>query len=567
MIHLALPHIKRVRWLRVLLAIFIFLAADVAIQLTLPSNRTSSNARLADINIVAMSESEFDETLGSIENSSYMYLRAGEEVYIRSLADLGIQIDRTRLRENANYTTREKLMPFSAVGRYFGSDLPIEYSYDETRTREFIEEIAPYSEVLAEPAGILPEGAAVGVQPDIPGERLDVEASVSAVLGQEFVNRIEIELVSVTYRDDFTTERALELAEEANLIIKEAPQLVGQEGNSITIPAEEMATWFDVDLGSSEPELVLLEDQLNDYLGGLTSSLREPATDSVVTLLDDREVTRVNGVSGQTIDRSLAAEQLKESLFAADAATEPIELQYVDVKPGVTYRRTYSDSDAGLSTFLRDTFGSVYAVSVIDLDSPSFRAGYNQNEVMTAASTYKMYVAYYVVNQIEEGKRSWSDKLPSGRQIDHCYSLMIERSSNSCAVELKDFFGGGNINSYVRSLGLSEVPFWSYAAKTTASDLTRSLQMLYDGRLMNAEHTDQLIALMKRQIHRKAIPAGVAPAQVADKGGFVNGYNHDTGIVYGSNGDYAVTIMTRYGQSKSDLANAARKIHNFMEDI
>lgn len=562
-IHMAWPHIKRVRWGRVILALFVFLAADVAIQLTLPSDRTSSNARLASIDVVAMSEEQIDDILTSIEDSSYMYLRAEDELYVRSLSELGISIDRDLLRDKTIYSLKDKLIPFSAVGRYFNSELPLDYVHDEQKARDFIEEIAPYSEIEALPAGLISEDGKVGVSPDTPGVRIDIEASLERVIDQEIINRVEVELVAEPYRHELSTERAIGLAETAAQAIEQAPDIIGEDGAVISIPRSEMSSWFEIVPNDQDYQLSIVDGVLDDYIGGLTGTLREPAADSLVTLLDNQEITRVSGVSGKTIDRD-HARGLLESALLDGQETSSIELRFVDVAPGVTYERTYSNTAGGLSIYLSDILSSVYSVSVIDLDTPSFVAGYNQGQVMVAASTYKMFVAYYAAHEVEAGRRSWSDILPSGRQLDYCYDQMIEISSNSCAIEVKDFLGAGNINNYVKSLGFTTTLF-NDSARISAEELTRSLQLLYSGQLMNPANTQHLIWLMMRQIHRSAIPAGVSPAQVADKGGFVNGYNHDTGIVYGNNGDYAVTIMTKYGKSKSDLAWAARQIHDFME--
>ena len=68
---------------------------------------------------------------------------------------------------------------------------------------------------------------------------------------------------------------------------------------------------------------------------------------------------------------------------------------------------------------------------------------------------------------------------------------------------------------------------------------------------------------MKRQVYRKGLPAGVG-VPVADKVGFLEGYLHDSAIVYSPKGVYILVIYSN-GSSWGAIADAAKKIHEQLQ--
>lgn len=553
--------LKRIHWLHVVALLLLVCLVDVLFQLGLPGDTTSSKARVGDIDLVSMKESDIERTLQAYEDSSYLYIDVGDEQYIKKFKELGINIDVEHIKQKAHYPLRSKLIPFSALVRYWSAEEELTYTYNSQQARPFIEEIAAYGSVEPEPARLIASDGQVGVVADIPGSNVDVEDALLA-LGQ-----IEYQDRTVFYADDYAVRHELDeamasdLAKDANKIIASPPQL-SLSGQTVSVAPTNMAEWFTITEQDDEYQLALDEQQVSEYLDEVARELFVPSVGAQVTLLDGREITRVDGVSGKILDKAKALADLRQVAAGAELSSS-IELALVDVSPGVSYDRTYSDTPGGFSVFLQDTAkrGSYY-VSVWGIDNPSLRASYRGDNRVTAASTYKVYVAYYVMHEIEQGRADWAQKLPSGRQLDNCLEEMIVVSSNSCALEVRDYFGIGAINARLAAVGLGASSVGP--ATTTANNLSSFMYQLSTGSLLSKENSDKLIDMMRRQIHRLAIPAGVSPTEVADKGGFISGYNHDTGIVFASNGRYAMTIMSSGGYSKASLASLANDLHQFI---
>jgi len=193
------------------------------------------------------------------------------------------------------------------------------------------------------------------------------------------------------------------------------------------------------------------------------------------------------------------------------------------------------------------------AVKLIDLsDKNRGTVDYNGDTQFTSASTYKLFVAYAMIHAVETGQMKWTSSL-NDTTLDNCFNLMITDSDNNCPEAYLSKIGFSKFNSLIDAIGVSEQTQFSVDnMRTSANDLALFLQKLYKGELMTADNQQKLINLMKGQIYRKGIPAGILARNqttgrtdsVADKVGFLDTLLHDAGIVYSGQGDYVLVIMT-----------------------
>ncbi len=562
--HINILHaaIFKVRWVRVLLALMLVSLTSVGFQLLLPSDRSSSQARLGNIDVPRMTSSQIRSVLESLDNSSFASLQVGNEQYTKQLQEIGLRIDIDEAVKIASYDTRDKLIPFSALWRFSNSVQEIPYVYTRSVADDFIAEIAEISTTVPQPASIVNDDGSLKVSPAEPGFEVDPEEAVAALGQIEYQDRVEIEIPRQEIEHEFGTQQALELIEDIDSKTEGGISIQVEGESPISISENEITGWYEFTEKDGQYSLQLNEEAAMQRLDQVANQLSLPASNTVVELRDGKEVGRTEGRTGATIDRSRALSGIKQILEQPEGSRQ-VSLNLVDVKPRVVYNNTFTQSSAGLKLFLQENLQSkgIFGVSVIDLDS-GLQASYNGSQVFLAASTYKVYVAYYAASQIEKGNLSWNTKLPSGQTIAQCYEKMIVISDNPCAIAIRDKLGAQNINNALRNIGLPTAGFAS-SAITSANELSLFLRKLHNGELMNQQHTNQLIDMMRRQIHRLAIPTGVAPTPVADKGGFVLNYNHDTGIVYGQNRTYAITILSQ-NKSKSQLAAVARDVHEFL---
>ena len=189
---------------------------------------------------------------------------------------------------------------------------------------------------------------------------------------------------------------------------------------------------------------------------------------------------------------------------------------------------------------------------MIELDGKKRRADYRGNEQFVTASTYKLFVAYSLLKQIDGGKRDWESNA-------NCFNKMISYSDNACAESFLNSLGLRNVTSDIQAIGLKNSNFIKTGGPfTTANDLTLLLGMIATGQNFSSANQQRLVSAMTANVYRKGIPAGVN-GTVADKVGFMDELLHDAAIVYSPSGTYVLAIMTN-GSSWATIADLAKQI-------
>jgi len=294
---------------------------------------------------------------------------------------------------------------------------------------------------------------------------------------------------------------------------------------------------------------------IRDYLTTMQPKIYIAPGTTTVQTVDGTEVSRVEGTEGQGLNFTTTADALKQQLLDGDGTAKG---DIIALPSRVVYQRSYTATRAGLQALLNDIVADKgdYAISVRMLDGTVISA--NGTKHYHPASTYKMYVAYSLLKRIASGQTKWVDDATGGKNISQCFDLMIINSDNTCAEWLGDMIGWTNINNEVHAIGLSNTNTIRGAMYSTADDETLFLMKLQNGTILNAPERDRMLDVMKRQVYRSGIPAGVGVV-VADKVGFLDGNLHDAAIVYGKQ-TYTLTIMSN-ASSWAQIADAARQIN------
>lgn len=213
--------------------------------------------------------------------------------------------------------------------------------------------------------------------------------------------------------------------------------------------------------------------------------------------------------------------------------------------------------------------GRIGAV-VRDLNTGATLFSINGNQRFVPASTYKLFVAYTVLNAIDAGKTSWNANI-AGDTNKNCMFDMIVYSANECAEAWLWHFGYEKVEKDARSIHAANTTFAENALETTPSDLAVFLQGLYDDSLLSSDSKEHLLTLMKKQERRDGIPAGLKESAtselvVADKIGNLDGMIRDAAIVYAPEGDFVMVIMIDGYDDFSNIAKAAEVIYAAITD-
>ncbi len=204
-----------------------------------------------------------------------------------------------------------------------------------------------------------------------------------------------------------------------------------------------------------------------------------------------------------------------------------------------------------------------------------------------AASTMKVPVLIEMFRQVKEGKLKLSDSLivrnefhsivdgspfkldaaddseadlykaeGQTRTISQLAELMITVSSNLATNLLIEKLGVENIRATVHSLGadgmnvLRGVEDGKAFEKgmnntTTARGLATLMTAIADGKAVDSESSQQMVAILERQRFNEAIPAGLpAGTRVAHKTGDITKVHHDAAIVFAKR-PFVLVILVR----------------------
>ncbi len=232
-----------------------------------------------------------------------------------------------------------------------------------------------------------------------------------------------------------------------------------------------------------------------------------------------------------------------------------------------------------------DTWAAQHSFSssvVVAETNGSFRtASRNSTAQMVTASTYKIYVAYATLHEVEQGTYSMNTVTRTGQTVSSALQKMILQSNNDSAEALGFLVGWDRVDQLAANAGAARTDINNYDSSgnpangdkhSTAADLTTMVTKLQQGALLNASDTQLLLGLMKNQVWRERVPAGVPSGiAVADKPGWLtvaegDGENvqNDAAIVYGPKSTYTLVIMTN-SSSTQPLADLSKLIYGYLE--
>ncbi len=338
---------------------------------------------------------------------------------------------------------------------------------------------------------------------------------------------------------------------------------IGNRLDKFTTSAKERASLLDVVKNEDGKfSLTLKDDEMSKLFSTLEEKVKKEPGVTVVKTINGEEVGRSVGIDGWGLNFDDYKSQMFAKMFDDNSGVE-IGLKLRSIPPVIRYEREFTNSNKGLQSYLDEvTKGKNISVSVQQLSGEFWSAESNGNKRMTSASTYKLFMAQFVMNKIDNGQLGWGSSA-LGTNVDGCMYNMIVRSANDCPEYWLSVYGRNSINSYLQSVGYESVFSNSgQVASTTANSLRKILTNLYFGDNFSAGNANKLRELMASQIYRQGIPSGTQH-RVADKVGFLDGVLNDAGIVYHPKGDYVLVIMTE-GESWAKIAEITREIERIM---
>lgn len=211
------------------------------------------------------------------------------------------------------------------------------------------------------------------------------------------------------------------------------------------------------------------------------------------------------------------------------------------------------------------------AISLID-PKVGGKAGYETKTRTVSASIYKLYVAYGIYRLIDAGTLRMNDKLavdgsPQKQTVAQCLQSMLTISDNECAIALGERYGWTKLDAMLHAAGYSGTTLDNYDQLgavnddkyTTTHDTAQLLSKLYTGTLLSKASTASFVAYLKADQINYLLPVGFSDTTVvAHKIGFIDEYQHDAGIVYGTRHDIVAVMFTHGWQSDRPESEASQ---------
>jgi beta-lactamase class A len=210
------------------------------------------------------------------------------------------------------------------------------------------------------------------------------------------------------------------------------------------------------------------------------------------------------------------------------------------------------DLDTEIPRILSENGGYRIGVVLVDTQGGEPQA-YGDLSPYVAASTAKIITAAAYYHLVETGEKSLD--VPMG-SFDAAFQLkaMVNTSSDDSWLLLMKDIGYPELIAYAASIGISYDPEQNLM---TPTEMALLLKQLSSGKLLNAEHTDELLGYMQQTNNERLIPAAVDPdITVHHKYGEVEGYVHDAALLSSGGRSYALTIYT-WGEDAGSQARLA----------
>ena len=180
---------------------------------------------------------------------------------------------------------------------------------------------------------------------------------------------------------------------------------------------------------------------------------------------------------------------------------------------------------------------------------------YNEDKVYTSASLYKLYVTYAVLNKVDKGELTLDTPMDAvGGTVASYITKTITLSANKTASALAELVTWDYIEEFIHENGFTNTTFNLYQSggvtytgtlQTTASDVTKIINKLYDKELLSETSTDYFINQLNNQQLTYALNRGLTDEVFfAHKTGILDDVSHDAGVVTYNDKEYVVTVMS-----------------------
>ena len=192
---------------------------------------------------------------------------------------------------------------------------------------------------------------------------------------------------------------------------------------------------------------------------------------------------------------------------------------------------------------------------------------FNEHQAFDPGSLYKLWVMATALQQIADGLLHDDDILSQDAAVlneefeipaedaeltegtiemtvNDALEQMITISHNYAAFLLSEKMKISTIAKFMEDSGFHESGLES-SLQTTAFDIALFYEKLYQGQLANPASSQRMLDILSKQTLNDGLPKYLpANTRVAHKTGDLGYFKHDGGIIYSSQGDYIIVVLS-----------------------
>ena len=197
-----------------------------------------------------------------------------------------------------------------------------------------------------------------------------------------------------------------------------------------------------------------------------------------------------------------------------------------------------------------------YSVIVKQLGSEDHQAYINSDQILPAASLYKLYLIATAYQEIEKGTikedtvitttTDHLEQILGGEEfgyeeyeddaisytVDETLHRIAEISDNYAAIMLAEKLNWDTVRQYATNIGATHTTIKS-PISTSASDIANFFDLLYQKKIVSPTSSDKIIDLLSGSRLNNRIPDQLPSSlKIAHKTGELAGVRHDAGIVF-----------------------------------
>lgn len=184
-----------------------------------------------------------------------------------------------------------------------------------------------------------------------------------------------------------------------------------------------------------------------------------------------------------------------------------------------------------------------WAVVVKDMNSQKTYS-YNENEIFSSASLYKLTVMWATFEEIKKGTMKLDDPI-AGTTVKDALNAMITISDNETALALAEKIGWKNIENLMKKEGIEIDLTSTNSPFISASAVEHIFERIYLETAVDKDSSIQMKRLLFAQQINDRIPKYLPPEiAVGHKTGELDNVKHDAGIVIGRKSNYIFVFLT-----------------------